>query len=190
MLRKLFIVGTCLAIALSLFGVASWRMMIWMSGNSVNEYQRHHPELAQAIAELSSDLRQLSEPLVPRSSENLANLTDAAKYIEVRFTENGYIGVSKQNYRIQNQKFFNVWTHNQKEIPKTGAIIVGAHYDAFERTPGANDNASGVSALLYLAKKLKQEKVTAPFIFVAFANEEPPHFGTKAQGARQFAKLL
>jgi hypothetical protein len=36
-------------------------------------------------------------------------------------------------------------------------VIVGAHYDAFQGTPGADDNASGVAACLYLARLFKSQ---------------------------------
>jgi len=33
-----------------------------------------------------------------------------------------------------------------------GTIVMGAHYDGYMSTPGADDNASGVAALLELAR--------------------------------------
>ena len=53
-------------------------------------------------------------------------------------------------------------------------VVVGAHYDSAPGTPGANDNASGVAAALYLAKQLSGERYRNTLRFVFFANEEPP----------------
>ena len=68
-------------------------------------------------------------------------------------------------------------------------IVVGAHYDTFEETPGADDNASAVAVLLCLGKLLKTEK-NLPFTveFVFYACEEPPFFGTEGMGSFHHAK--
>jgi len=65
-------------------------------------------------------------------------------------------------------------------------VIVGAHYDSVIGSPGADDNATGVAALIELARRFSQSKRTLRF--VAFANEEPPHFGTPAMGSYRNAQ--
>lgn len=71
-------------------------------------------------------------------------------------------------------------------------IIIGAHYDTkvatpgyrdrwpplLDRpgTPGANDNASGVAALLSIARSLAAQPCAKTLRLVFFANEEPPFF--------------
>lgn len=73
-----------------------------------------------------------------------------------------------------------------------GLIVVGAHYDsvsvAFEDgtayAPGANDNASGVAAMLELARILAQpaqaERQRSTIMFVAFGAEEMQRQGSIA----------
>ncbi len=63
-------------------------------------------------------------------------------------------------------------------------IVIGAHYDTYENTPGADDNASSVAVLLCLAKSLKNYSVL-PFDteLVFYACEEPPFFGTRSMGS-------
>src|SRR4029077_4719577 len=53
-------------------------------------------------------------------------------------------------------------------------FIVGAHLDTVERTPGADDNASGVAALLALAEGTGEGGVASgiPLRFAAFNLEE------------------
>src|SRR5262245_21022981 len=58
--------------------------------------------------------------------------------------------------------------------PGNSFIVVGAHYDTVPGSPGADDNASAVAALLELAGMLGQEGL--PIRFVAFVNEEMPYF--------------
>lgn len=51
-------------------------------------------------------------------------------------------------------------------------IIVCAHYDSAYRSPGANDNASGVDTLLRLAERMKERRCEKTVRFIAFGAEE------------------
>ena len=64
-------------------------------------------------------------------------------------------------------------------------VVVGAHYDSVEGSPGADDNASGVAALLALARTAKPQRTLR---FIAFANEEPPYFMSSDMGSWQYAR--
>jgi Zn-dependent M28 family amino/carboxypeptidase len=65
--------------------------------------------------------------------------------------------------------------------------VIGAHYDTVDRSPGADDNASGVAALLALARAFAHAKPKRTLRFVAFANEEPPYFLSQRMGSWQYA---
>lgn len=68
-------------------------------------------------------------------------------------------------------------------------LIVGAHYDTVSRSPGADDNGSGVAGLLELARLLAVD--TPPGLrLVAFCPEEPPAYRTKAMGSYLYAQSL
>lgn len=69
---------------------------------------------------------------------------------------------------------------------KDEAIIIGAHYDHLGRNengminPGADDNASGVAAMLELARQLNREKKNKrSIIFVAFGANEFGRLGSR-----------
>ncbi|HSS65320.1 MAG TPA: M20/M25/M40 family metallo-hydrolase [Gammaproteobacteria bacterium] len=68
------------------------------------------------------------------------------------------------------------------------AVIVGAHYDTVPGSPGANDNATGVAAVLELARLLREFRPGREIRFVAFVNEEQPFFATEAMGSWRYAK--
>ncbi|MBN1966669.1 MAG: M20/M25/M40 family metallo-hydrolase, partial [Anaerolineae bacterium] len=66
-----------------------------------------------------------------------------------------------------------------------GVIVVSAHYDAVAydvdstiNAPGADDNATGVAALLELARIMAQSQHRATIIFVAFSAEEVDRVGS------------
>jgi len=86
-------------------------------------------------------------------------------------------GVTGKNLEVQ-----LIGTSQPEEI-----IVVGAHYDSVMGSPGANDNASGVSALLEIARLLAGDKPSRTVRLVAFVNEEPPFFQTDNMGSRIYA---
>lgn len=64
-------------------------------------------------------------------------------------------------------------------------IIVGAHYDTIAPDPesgefrrGANDNASGVTLMMALARRLCQTETSHNILFVAFGGEEKGRIGS------------
>lgn len=74
-----------------------------------------------------------------------------------------------------------------------GTVIIGAHYDSIGRpldsgaafAPGANDNASGVAAILEIARIMSRKQYKSTIMFVLFAAEE-----VGRQGSRAFASWI
>ncbi|WP_200875051.1 M28 family peptidase [Methylomarinum vadi] len=60
--------------------------------------------------------------------------------------------------------------------------MIGAHYDSVLGSPGANDNGSGVAALLELSRLFKEVTPKIGLRFAAFVNEEPPFFLLEQHG--------
>ncbi len=73
---------------------------------------------------------------------------------------------------------------------KTERVVVGAHYDVCGYQNGADDNASGVAALLELARLSKGKTLPHCLELVAYALEEPPYFHTEFMGSVVHAKSL
>ena len=58
-------------------------------------------------------------------------------------------------------------------------VIVCAHYDSMYGSPGANDNASGIEAMLRIAENWASKKPETTLEFVAFGAEEYGLFGSR-----------
>ena len=116
-----------------------------------------------------------------------AALHAAEAYITEIWRQQGY-GVSKQTYSVQDIECANL------EITCTGngrnddVILIGAHYDSVLGSPGANDNSSGIAALLELSRLFKDISPGTSLRFVAFVNEEPPFFYWRSMGSMMYAK--
>jgi len=73
------------------------------------------------------------------------------------------------------------------DIPGTlgsDIVVVGAHYDSCNESPGANDNATGVAVALELARAIAMKPANNTVRVVLFANEEPPFFKRPGMGSR------
>jgi Zn-dependent M28 family amino/carboxypeptidase len=116
-----------------------------------------------------------------------AALHAAADYIRSEWTGMGY-EVAIQRYQAARVLSENI------EVTRTGRsrpreiVLVGAHYDSVQGSPGANDNASGVAALLEISREFARLSPECSVRFVAFVNEEPPFFYWGQMGSMVYAK--
>ncbi len=148
-----------------------------------------------AAAQTPADTAQLRRHLValtttpePRNYRHPASLNQAASYIKAELAAAGG-QPTEQPYVVQGQRYYNVLAHFG---PETGPrLVVGAHYDVCGEQPGADDNGTGVAALLELARLLGQQ-ANLPYRvdLVAYTLEEPPFFRTKNMGSYVHAQAL
>ena len=64
---------------------------------------------------------------------------------------------------------------------------MGAHYDTVPGSPGADNNATGIAAVLALARTFAHSPVSRTLRFLAFAIEEPPWFWHAEMGSLVYA---
>lgn len=73
-------------------------------------------------------------------------------------------------------------------------LVVGAHYDSPDDSPGANDNGTGVAALIEIARDLTTADAkfagACDVRLVFFVNEELPYGKTDAMGSLRHAREL
>ena len=114
-------------------------------------------------------------------------LAAAARYVRERWAVQGF-EVAAQGYCVEGE-----WCENLEITVSGGAraseiVLVGAHYDSVRGSPGANDNASGVAALIEMAHALRERPGERTVRLVAFVNEEPPFFYWGQMGSRVYAR--
>ncbi len=135
---------------------------------------------------LKKHVRTLAEVIGERNLWRHQALENAAKHISDTFSSLGYSPL---------EQVFNVNGKTVKNIEavvsggdQSCAVVIGAHYDTVRGSPGANDNATGVAAVLELARLLKSTNPEREIRFVAFVNEEQPFFATEGMGSWRYAK--
>lgn len=64
--------------------------------------------------------------------------------------------------------------------PHRAPILIGAHYDTVPGCPGADDNGTGIAALLEIARAIKDSPARSPVRLVAFDLEEYGLVGSRA----------
>jgi aminopeptidase YwaD len=115
-------------------------------------------------------------------------LRRAADYITCQFQTLGY-ETSTDDVRLLWRRYPNIIAELPRSRSGAPLFIVGAHYDTVHGSPGADDNASGVAALLEIARVVGAGLRACPFRlqFVAFTLEEEGMAGS-AHYARVLSK--
>ena len=114
-------------------------------------------------------------------------LMRAAEYIEACLHGSGY-ETTRQTYEVSRLPVSNIEAVRPGGKKAEEIVVVGAHYDTVGGSPGANDNGTGIAALLDLARRFATKAPQRTLTFVAFVNEEPPFFQTPQMGSYVYAK--
>jgi hypothetical protein len=109
-----------------------------------------------------------------------------ANWIKNKFLSFGLTDVELDSFMVQGTMQYNVVAKIKAESETDEVIVVGAHHDSITRTtpmntaPGADDNASGTSAVLEIARAINtsQIELETNIQFVTFAAEEVGLYGS------------
>ena len=116
-----------------------------------------------------------------------AELEVAAQYIEKTLAGLGY-AVATQRFPSGPSEVRNIEVEVKGSARESEIVIVGAHYDSVLGAPGANDNGSGVAAVIELVRLFRGSNPARTLRFVTFVNEEPPFSHSDAMGSRHYAR--
>jgi len=155
-----------------------------MPGKNIASAAPLSPEDIDLRAELKSDVQALAGEIGERNMARYPQLNAAADFIEDSFSRAG-LHPRRDSYEVREQACHNI----EAEIHGTrpNVVLIGAHYDSVFGSPGANDNGSGVAALLALARRFAGKPAQQTLRFVAFVNEEPPYFLSEQMGSFVYA---
>ena len=136
-------------------------------------------------AELKADVEKLAGEIGERNMNRYPQLLAAGEFIEASLSSAG-LTPRRDSYELRGRACHNIEVEIRGASPEI--VVVGAHYDSVFGCPGANDNGSGVAALLALARRFAGKPARQTLRFVAFVNEEPPYFQTEEMGSFVYAK--
>ena len=134
--------------------------------------------IEQIIDEITSEPR-------PINSDAIQNVKE---YISEYFGNLGYDNIEYQKFEYNNENNENaivdgigenIIVTKNSSIDTTKNLIISAHYDSAEDSVGANDNGSGVAAVLELARILKDTEIPYNIKFILFSGEEKYMLGSR-----------
>jgi Zn-dependent M28 family amino/carboxypeptidase len=141
-------------------------------------------------------LRQTLEAIVGERSpfSSLRHLTAVESFVEKELGSYG-LKVESDYFSYRGKTFRNL-VGRQGDHRGGSLIVLGAHLDSVQGTPGADDNASGVAVLLEAARLLARAKLRSQVLFCAFNLEELNMIGSdyfvkklKSEGAKVAAMI-
>lgn len=124
----------------------------------------------------------------PRNFHHPQSLAQAADYIAGSLQKTA--AIESQVFGAEGREYRNIIApFGPVTAPR---IVVGAHYDVYRNQPGADDNGSGVAALLELASLFStcRPALKHRIDLVAYGLEEPPYFRTPFMGSAVHARSL
>ncbi len=145
-------------------------------------------------------VRRLAGRIGPRPGHSPAYFR-AAGYVESRLRDLGWV-VERQPFRVPGGVSWGVPVDAGRSVnlvatrgdvrPGRPWLAVGAHLDTVPQAPGAEDNGSGVGALLAVAEAAADRRTRLPVVLVAFGAEEPrgPGDDDHHYGSRHFVAGL
>ena len=189
--RRVLVSALILVAALAaLAGLAVWFV-------TATPGPRHRGPLPPLDADGKRLVERLKAHVLAIASEehNLAHpeaLERSARYIEATLSGLGY-DVSRQEFETEGVKVRNLEVAVRGDIAGASRLtVIGAHYDSVLGAVGANDNGSGVAAVLELARLLKGLRPAKgiELQLVLYVNEEEPYSRTEHMGSVVHAHSL
>ncbi|MCJ7491697.1 MAG: M28 family peptidase [Dehalococcoidia bacterium] len=110
-------------------------------------------------------------------------LGEVAGYVHTQLDALG-LSVEEDPVTYSGATFPNVVGTLQGTVCPGVSFIIGAHYDSVGGTPGADDNASGVAAMLEIARLLSVQSFQPSIQFVSFSFEEDGLVGSRQMAAQ------
>ena len=172
-------------------GTGVWWLMLRMPGKNHTGAVAPLTEREMVLRDgLRRDVEKLAGEIGERNLIRYEALTVTANYVEAELTHADY-NVERNEFTVATPNGPRSTTNLIVELKGAQrpdeVVIIGAHYDSREGTPGADDNASGSAAVLSLARTFSEKAPGRTLRFVLFTNEE--YFRQDLMGSLVYAKL-
>jgi hypothetical protein len=182
--KRIFLSALRILIAIVAVLALLWWFGVRMPGKNISSAAPLSSAEIKLRDELIADVQTLAGQIGERNMVRYLQLNAAADFIENSFSRAG-LQPRRDSYDLRGRAFHNIEAEIRGTRPEI--LLVGAHYDSVFGSPGANDNGSGVAALLALARRFAGKPTQHALRFVAFVNEEPPIFLTEQMGSFVYA---
>ena len=154
---------------------------------SVSNSNANTPDQQRLADRLRGHVAKLAEDIGERNVLRPWALHATADYIRGQWTNQGY-QFAAHGYQVEGVVSENLEvTRPGKAKPDEIILIASLTHDTVPGSPGANDNASGVAALLELSRGFALRTPGRSVRFVGFVNEEAP-FLWGQMGSMVYAK--
>jgi len=165
-LRRVLLAAACVVLAVPVVLVfAAWIMV----AHPQLPMPRRAPVAVADSVRLRRDVEALCDSFGPRDHDHPENLDRVAAFVREALAASGG-RVADQSWEVDGRTYRNAIA---RFGPETGSrIVVGAHYDTVHDHPGADDDASGVAALLEMARHLGRVRPPVTVELVAYSLEE------------------
>jgi Zn-dependent M28 family amino/carboxypeptidase len=184
-MKRIFWSVVLVALAVVAVFALLWWIGVKMPGKNIARPAPLTTAEEQLRGELKADVQTLAGEIGERNIVRWPQLKAAADFVEASFAGAG-LTTRRDSYEAEGRACHNL----EAEMPGSNAqiVLIGAHYDSVLGSPGANDNGSGVAAMLALARRFAVKPHRYTMRFVAFVNEEPPFFQTPQMGSMVYAQ--
>jgi len=136
---------------------------------------------------LHRHVKYLTVDIGSRSAYEYDKIEETKEYIVDCLKAFGYVP-SLQTFTYSRKKYSNIIASRKGAKVPDESVIIGAHYDTAQGTPGADDNASAVAVLLEIARALKDFSPDRTLKLIFFVVEEPPIFKSEQMGSYIYAR--
>ena len=103
-------------------------------------------------------------------------LNNTANWIVGKYQSYGYTDIVRDTFMYSGNQLYNLVVTKTGTIFPNEYLIICSHYDSFnnslQHSPGANDNGSGVTAMLEIARLLSGVSTAFSIRFITFSAEE------------------
>ena len=169
--------------------IAIYSIIFWLvsfDNSAIGSENGMSHDIARVIENVSSS--RLSETII--HLQELGNRTtydkqwETARWLQGQFKTNG-VQVEIQSYELSGKIWPTVVASIDGRNLEKQVVMLIAHLDSVSNSsdiiaPGADDNGSGVAAVLEIARLLKGVALKRSVVFCVFSNEENDTKGSKA----------